>query len=122
MEFVVLNVFTAHALKAGKENVATVTPGLFACKRISFKNPFNGGQQVNVLASIGHTVKSSLPRNSAALWVESVTAGGFKVCVLEYGKGSNETAQVNWVAFKNALSGSRFGSIWFNSLTSGTEC
>lgn len=76
----------------------------------------------HVLASIGHTVKSSLPRNSAAMWVESITAGGFRACVLEYGRGSNKTAQVNWIAFQNVLSGSKFGSIWFNSLTSGTEC
>lgn len=114
--------FTAYALKAGKEKVATVAPGLFACKKISFKHSFYGGQQVKVLASIGHTVKSSLPRNSATLWVESVTTSGFKVCVLEYGKGSNESAEVNWIAFQYTPSGSQFGSITFNYLTTGTQC
>lgn len=117
-----LYLFTAYALKAGKEKVATVAPGLFACKKISFKHSFYGGQQVKVLASIGHTVKSSLPRNSATLWVESVTTSGFKVCVLEYGKGSNESAEVNWIAFQYTPSGSQFGSITFNYLTTGTQC
>ena len=63
-----------------------------------------------------------LPRNSATLWVESVTTGGFKVCVLEYGKGSNESAEVNWIAFQSTPSGSQFGSITFNYLTTGTQC
>ena len=117
-----VDLFTAQALKAGKEKVATVAPGLFACKKIYFQHSFYGAQQVKVLASIGHTVKSSLPRNSATLWVESVTTGGFKVCVLEYGKGSNESAEVNWIAFRSTPSGSQFGSITFNYLTTGTQC
>lgn len=114
--------FTAHTIKAGQENVATVNPGLFACKWIYFENHFSGKQQVNVLASIGHREKSLLPRNSAALWIESITTGGFKVCILEYGKGSNKTAQVNWISFQRVPVGSQIGSIWFNSFTSGTEC
>ena len=64
-----LDLFTAYALKAGKDKVATVAPGLFACKTISFQPSFDGAQQVNVFASIGYTIKSSLPRNSATLWV-----------------------------------------------------
>lgn len=116
------DLFTAYALEAGKDKVVTVAPGLFACKKISFQHSFYGAQQVNVFASIGHTVKSSLPRNSATLWVESVTTSGFKVCVLEYGKGSNETAEVNWIAFQTAPSGSQFGSITFNYLITGTQC
>ena len=75
-----------------------------------------------MFASIGYTVKSSLPRNSATLWVESVTTSGFKVCVLEYGKGSNESAEVNWVAFQSTPYGSQFGSITFNYVTTGTQC
>lgn len=116
------HLFTAYALKAGKEKVGTVAPGLFACKTISFQHSFYGAQQVNVFASIGYTVKSSLPRNSATLWVESVTTSGFKVCVLEYGKGSNETAEVNYVAFQSTPYGSQFGSITFNYVTTGTQC
>ena len=117
-----LDISTGYALKAGKEKVATVAPGLFTCKMISFQHSFYGAQQVKVLASIGYTVNSSLPRNGATLWVESVTTGGFKVCVLEYGKGSNESAEVNWIAFQSTPSGSQFGSITFNYLTTGTQC
>ena len=75
-----------------------------------------------MFASIGYTVKSSLPLNSATLWDESVTTSGFKVCVLEYGKGSNESAEVNWVAFQSTPYGSQFGSITFNYVTTGTQC
>lgn len=117
-----LDLFTAYALKAGKDKVTTVVPGMFACKKISFQHSFYGGQQVNVLASIGHTVKSPIPRSSATLWVESVTTGGFKVCVLEYGKGSNKSAEVNWIAFQSTPPGSQFGSMSFNYLTTGTQC
>jgi len=48
--------FTALGFKAGKGNITTSTPGLFACKVIYFPSPFYGGQQVSVLASVGHTV------------------------------------------------------------------
>ena len=114
--------FTAHSFKAGKENVTTVAPGLFACKRIAFHHPFQGGQQVKVFASKGHTVKSSFPRNSAAIWVEAVSTSGFRVCVLEYGKGSNESAEVDWIAFQFTPPQSYLGNTSFNSLTTGTKC
>lgn len=102
--------------------MTTVAPGLFACKRIFFQQPFYGGQQVKVFASVGHTVKSLFPRNSAAIWVESATTSGFKVCVLEYGKGSNESAEVNWIAFQTVPPRSQLGNTSFNSLKTGTEC
>ncbi|KAJ7382890.1 hypothetical protein OS493_031948 [Desmophyllum pertusum] len=47
---------------------------------------FNHGQDVDVLASVGHAVKSQTTRNGAAIWVEDVTANGFTVCVLEFGR------------------------------------
>lgn len=102
--------------------MTTVAPGLFACKMIAFHHPFQSGQQVKVFASKGHTVKSSLPRNSAAIWVEAVTTSGFKVCVLEYGKGSSKSAEVDWIAFQFVPPQSYLGNTSFKSLTTGTEC
>ncbi|KAJ7382908.1 hypothetical protein OS493_031966 [Desmophyllum pertusum] len=103
--------------QAGKENITIVSPGLFACKEVSFQYPFNRGQDVKVLASIGHAVKSQATRNGAAIWVEDVTANGFTVCVLEFGDGSNDTAEVNWIAVQSAPSGSQLGATSLNSWT-----
>ena len=71
---------------------------------------------------MGHTVKSLTPRNGAAIWVEDVTASGFTVCFVEYGEGSNGTAEVNWVALQSAPSRSQLGTAPLNAWTSGTEC
>ena len=95
---------------------------MFACKVIYFKSPFYGGQQVTVLASVGHTTKSQTPRNGAAVWLEAVTASKFTVCILEFGNGSNKTAEVNWLSFQASLSGSQIGTTSLNSWTTGTEC
>ncbi len=116
------SLFLAFNFKAGKENVITSTPGLFACKNISFNESFSSGQQVRVLASVGHSVKSPTPRYGAAIWVENVTARGFTVCVLEFGEGSNETIQMNWIALQGIPRGSQLGSISLSSWTTGTKC
>lgn len=114
--------FTAFSLKAGKGNITSTAPGLFACKKISFPNPFYGGQQVKVFASVGHTVKSLTPRNGAAIWVEDVTANGFTVCVVEYAEGSNGTTEVNWMALQSPPSGSQMETTSLDAWTSGTTC
>jgi len=114
--------FTALGFKAGKDNITTSSPGLFACKKIYFQTPFYGGQQVTVLASVGHTVKSQTPRNGAAVWVEGVKASEFTVCILEFSYGNNKSLEVNWVAFTEKLPGSQIGSTPLNSWTTGTEC
>ncbi len=114
--------FTAFSFKAGKDNITTVTPGLFACKKIVFLVPFHGEQQVMVLASIGHTTKSQTPRNGAAVWVEDVKASEFTVCALEFGNGSNKSAQVDWLAFQSPLPDSQIGSTSLHAWTTGTEC
>ena len=119
---ILLYSFTAIGFKAGKDNITTIAPGLFACKVIYFSSPFYGGQQVTVLASVGHTVKSRTPRNGAAVWVEVVTATKFTFCVLEYGNGSNKTVEVNWLSFQASLRGSQIGTTSLNSWTTGTEC
>lgn len=100
----------------------TTTPELFACKKISFNGSFSGGQQVSVLASVGHSVKSPTLRYGAAIWVEDVTTRGFTVCVLEFGNGSNGTSQVNWIAFKSTPRGSQLGSAPLSAWTTGTKC
>ena len=112
----------ALSFKAGKDNVTTTTPGLFACKNITFPYPFQGEQQVRVLASVGHTVRSSTPRNGAAIWIEDVTASGFTVCVVEYGQGSNGTTEVDWIALKSALPGSQLETASLDPWTTGTKC
>ena len=119
---IILYFFTALGFKAGKDNITTITPGLFACKVIYFERPFYGGQKVTVLASVGHTVKSQRPRNGAAIWVEAVTESEFTACVLEYGNGSNKTLEVNWLSFQASLRGSQIGTTSLNSWTTGTEC
>ena len=106
----------------GRDNITTATPWLFECKEISFQDPFYGGQQVKVLASVGHTIKSQSPRGGAAIWVEDVVANGFTACVVEFGDGSNGTKEVNWIAVQSAPSGSQIGTASLNSWTTGTEC
>ena len=113
---------TAPIIKAGKDNVTILTPGLFGCKEISFQRPFSDGQQVKVFASFGHTVKSPTYRFGAAVWVESVSTGGFTVCVLEYGEGSKGSAEVNWIALQSTPLGSQLGTVALDPWTTGTEC
>ena len=113
---------TARGFKAGKENVTTSSPGLFGCKKIYFQTPFYGGQQVTVLASVGHSVKRQTHGNGAAVWVEDVKASEFTVCILEYFSGSNNSLEVNYLAFEASPNGSQTGTTSLNSWTTGTEC
>ena len=102
--------------------MTTPAPGLFACKKISFQYPFYGGQQVKVFASVGHAVRSPSHRYGAAIWVESVSISGFTACVLEFGDGSNGTAEVNWVALQSTPPQSQLGTSSLKTWTTGTEC
>ena len=115
-------ILTELSFNAGKEIITSTAPALFACKKISFPNPFYGGQQGKVFASVGHTVKSLTSRNGAAIWVEDVTANGFTVCIVEYAEGSNGTTEVNWMALHSAPSGSQMGTSSLEAWTSGTAC
>ena len=100
----------------------TYPPSLFACKKVTFEEPFTGRDEIKVLASTSHAVKSPSYGSGAAVWVESANKKGFTVCVLEFGDGSNGTAQVNWIALQSAPHGSQFGTTSFNPWTAGTEC
>ena len=102
--------------------MTTTNPGLFACKKISFVEPFKGGEGIKVLASKSHSVKGTTRGNGAALWIESAKKNGFTVCVMEYGDGSNGTTEVNWIALQSAPVGSQLGTASINSWTTGTEC
>ncbi len=118
----IVSLFLALSFKAGKDNITTTAPGLFACKKISFQYPFSGGQQVKVFASVGHAVRSPTHRYGAAIWVESVSSSGFTVCVLEFGDGSNGTASVNWVALQSTPARSQLGTASLKTWTTGTKC
>ena len=117
-----IHFFAALSFKAGRDNLTTAAPGLFACKKISFQHIFYGGQKVRFLASVGHTEKSKNPRNGAAVWVEGVKTSGFTACVVEFGDSSNGTKEVNWIAVQSTPSGSQIGTASLNSWTTGTEC
>ncbi|CAH3165282.1 unnamed protein product, partial [Pocillopora meandrina] len=119
---VIIYFLTALGFKAGKENIVTTTPGLFACKEISFQYRFYGGQQVKVFASVGHTERSQNPRNGGAVWVDDVTESGFTACVVEFGDSSNGTKEVYWIAIQTAPLGSQIGAKSLSSWTTGTEC
>ena len=118
----VLVCFTGLIIKAGKSNLTTSISSLFACNKVSFKEPFNGGQEIKVFISKSHAAKSSTGGNGAAIWVESLNKKGFTVCVLEFGDGSGGTSQVNWMALQSVPAGSQLGTTSLNSWTTGTTC
>jgi len=114
--------FTAASFKAGKVNVTTASPGLFGCEQVSFTEPFHGGKEIKVFASFGHSVKNPIRGNGAAVWVESEDKRQFKICICEYGVGSNSSAEVNWVAMQSVPSRTQTGTTSLNAWTTGTEC
>ena len=113
---------TTASFKAGKFNITTASPGLFACGDALFAVPFHGRQEVKILASLGHSERKHGQTNGAAIWVESSKNNGFRVCILEYGEGSNRTAELNWVALQSAPPGAQVGSTSMKSWTTGTVC
>jgi len=102
--------------------VTTTAPGLFACEKVFFEEPFNGGQGIKVFASKSHALKRQTRGNGAAIWVESANKKEFTVCVLEYGDGSNATTEVNWIAVQSIPLGSQLGATSFSSWTTETQC
>ena len=114
---------TGVSFKAGKFNVTT-TLSLFACKNVSFEEPFHGGQEIKIFISKSHATEGSTRArgNGAAIWVESVNNKAFTVCVLEYGDGSSGASQVNWMALQSVPAGAQLGTASLNSWTTGTKC
>jgi len=114
--------FTAASFKAGKVNVTASNPGLFACKKVSFPEPFHGGKEIKVFASLGHSARNPTRGNGAAIWVESENIREFRTCISEYGDASNSSAEANWVAVQSVPSGAQIGSTSLDPWTTGTEC
>ena len=114
--------FPALSIKTGICNVTITTPGLFACEKVSFENPFNGGQDVKVFVSKSHATKSYSGGDGAAIWVESVDNKEFTVCVLEYGDGSSGTTKVNWMALQSVPVGAQLDTVSLDSWSTGEKC
>ena len=114
--------FPALSIKTGICNFTITTPGLFACEKVSFEKPFNGGQDVKVFVSKSHTTKSYSGGDGAAIWVESVDNKEFTVCVLEYGDGSSGTTKVNWMALQSVPVGAQLDTVSLDSWTTGEKC
>lgn len=51
--------------------------------------------------SLSHTVQGSRVHSPAAVWVESVSAVGFEVCVREAGISTNGSGIISWLAFQD---------------------
>ena len=113
--------FPALSIKTGICNIAIITPGLFACEKVSFENPFDG-RDVKVFVSKSHATKSSSGGDGAAIWVESVDNKEFTVCVLEYGDGSSGTTKVNWMALQSVPVGAQLDTVSLDSWTTGEKC
>ena len=114
--------FPALSIKTGICNFTITTPGLFACEKVSFENPFNGGQDVKVFVSKSHTTNSYSGGDGAAIWVESVDNKEFTVCVLEYGDGSSGTTKVNWMALQSVPVGAQLDTVSLDSWSTGEKC
>ena len=83
---------------------------------------FNLTFQVHVHAALSHGEQFSYVHSPSALWVQSVTTSGFKVCVRETGTPSNGSGIINWLAFEDRL-GITHGSVNFNGYwTTETKC
>ena len=102
----------------------TTTLSLFACKNVSFEEPFHGGQEIKIFISKSHATEgfTRASGNGAAIWVESVNNKAFTVCVLEYGDGSSGASQVNWMALQSVPAGAQLGTASLNAWTTGTKC
>ena len=120
--FVLFLYFPALSIKTGICNVTITTPGLFAYEKVSFENPFNGGQDVKVFVSKSHATNSYSGGDGAAIWVESVDNKEFTVCVLEYGDGSSGTTKVNWMALQSVPVGALLDTVSLDSWSIGEKC
>ena len=79
--------------------------------------------QVRVFVSLSHEENSSMAYTPSALWAESISTVGFKLCSRTAGI-KNDTGIINWLAFEDQPSteithGSvALGGIW----TTETKC
>ena len=106
----------------GKINITVSAHGRSSCQGVRFPISFSGSGSVKVFTSLAHAVQIGKPRDGAVTWAESVSGSGFTACVLELGRGSNGSAQVNWLAFQSAPTGVQHGSVSYDLWTTGTKC
>ena len=72
--------------------------------------------------SLSHGEEFSRVHSPSALWVHTVTTGGFEVCARETGVRTNETGIINWLAFQNHPQMTH-GSVTINGIwTTQTKC
>lgn len=87
-----------------------------------WQSRFNLNFQVNVHVTLSHGEQFSYVHSPSALWVQSVTTSGFKVCVRESGTPSNGSGIINWLAFQDRPDITH-GSVSFNGYwTTETRC
>ncbi|KAL9963121.1 hypothetical protein ACROYT_G032296 [Oculina patagonica] len=92
------------------------------CGNVVFPFTFSGSGTVQVHVTLSHGEKFSRVHSPAAVWVESVSTRGFKVCARESGIGTNGTGVLNWLAFQDQPQMTR-GSVSFNGIwTTETKC
>ena len=78
--------------------------------------------QVHVHTTLSHGERFSRVHSPAALWVESVSTRGFKVCARESGIGTNGTGIINWLAFQDQPQMTH-GSVSFSGIwTTESKC
>ena len=72
--------------------------------------------------SLSHDEENSRVHPPAAMWVESVSTRGFKVCARESGLGINGSGIINWLAIQDQSQMTR-GSVSFSGIwTTETNC
>ena len=78
--------------------------------------------QVYVHVTLSHGGQLSRVHSPSAMWVQSVSTGGFEVCARESGIVSNGTGIINWLAFQDQPQ-MIHGSVTFNGIwTTETKC
>ena len=72
--------------------------------------------------SISHGEEFTRVHSPAAVWIQSVSARGFEVCVRMTDTGTNRTGIINWLAFQDQPQMAQ-GSVTFSGIwTTETKC
>ena len=112
----------ADVYQAGKVNITDTSQNNHGCQSVSFKTQFQGSGDVQVFVTLSHGNKHIKIHDPGALWVKSISASGFKVCVREAGSGSAGTSVINWLAFQGSHQGIKSGTVDFDEWTTRTQC
>ena len=71
---------------------------------------------------MSHGEEFSRVHSPSAVWVQSISTRGFKVCSRETGAGSNKTGIINWLAYQNHPK-MMHGSVTFQGMwTTESKC